>query len=356
VEENKTMQTLTNFVHTIQAWHAAGKDAALAVLVRSSGATPLPLGEMMVISSALDMQGAVSRGCVESAVLEIASTVIRNDLAQLCHFGYSDQNAFDVGLTCGGEIDVLVSALPSTPSTRQFLEALLSLSQRAQPFYLMHILEEQELGKKILCDQNTISYSDLSLECNLDLRQVEILNDLKTPTIQALPFSAGKTLSVFIQPIQPPQRLFIIGAGQIAIYLTPMAKLLGFSVIIIDPRSMFATPTRFPDANIVLPKWPQDCVELRDLHTQDALAVISHDQKIDIPALQLGLKSDVSYLGLLGSTKTRQDRFSALLEAGWKEQDLARIHAPIGLDLHTRKADEIALAIMAQIIQLKNQA
>ena len=349
------MSALTDHVHTVQAWYTAGKGVALAVLVRSSGATPLPLGEMMVISSALDMQGAVSRGCVESAVLEAAASVIAENHACLCHFGYSDDSAWQVGLTCGGEIDVLVSPLPQTPSGDQFLHTLLDLSQRTQPFFLLHILDEKALGDKLVCDRSMLLYSDLPSDLQLTPTWLETVLPLSSPAIQPLPLTSGEILPAFIQPILPPRRLFIVGAAEITIHLTRLAKLLGFAVIIIDPRSMFATPTRFPQADAILAKWPQDCVELQALNARDALAVISHDQKIDIPALQLGLESDVAYLGLLGSVKTRRERFDALLASGWQPTDLERIRAPIGLDLHTKKADEIALAILAQIVQLKNQ-
>lgn len=349
------MPTLTDHAHTVQTWYEAGKSAALAVLVRSCGATPLPLGETMVISSALDMQGAVSRGCVESAVLEAAASVIAEDHARLCHFGYSDDSAWQVGLTCGGEIDVLVSPLPPAPSGDRFLHILLALAQQTQPFFLLHILDEKALGNKLICDRAMLLYSELPSDLQLTPSWLEAVLPLSSPAIQPLPLTSGATLSAFVIPVQPPRRLFIVGAAEIAIHLTRLAKSLGFSVIIIDPRSMFATPTRFPQADVILAKWPQDCVELRTLHSRDALAVISHDHKIDIPALQLGLESDVAYLGLLGSMKTRQERFDALLASGWQPADLERIHAPIGLNLHTKKADEIALAILAQIVQEKNQ-
>ncbi|NMB63153.1 MAG: XdhC family protein [Chloroflexi bacterium] len=349
------MPTLTDHAHTVQSWYEAGKRAALAVLVRSSGATPLPLGETMVVSSAMDMQGAVSRGCVESAVLEAATSVIAEDHALLCHFGYSDESAWQVGLTCGGEIDVLVSPLPPTSSGNRFLRTLLDLSQRSQPFFLLYILDENLLGKKLVCDQAALLYSDLPSDLQFTPSWLETVPPLSSPAIRPLTLASGATLSAFIQPILPPPRLFIVGAAEIAIHLTRLAKLLGFSVIIIDPRSMFATPTRFPQADVILSTWPQDCPQLHALTARDALAVISHDHKIDIPALQLGLESDVAYLGLLGSMKTRQERFDTLLASGWRPTDLDRIHAPIGLNLHTKKADEIALAILAQIVQEKNQ-
>jgi len=350
------MKTLSNLIQSIMNWHSAGKDAAIATLVQSSGSSPLPVGEMMAVSSSLDMVGAVSRGCVESAILETAQQVMQENKTVLSHFGYNDQSAFAVGLTCGGEIDVLVEPIMQSEQSGTFLRTMLEMSESDKPFFWLHILNEDNPGEKLLCDQNSILYSDGTIKSAVKqgiFKQLEL--DMPARIID-LPLEGGQNVAVFVQAFQPAQRLVIIGAGEIAIGLVPMAKLLGLKVIVIDPRSMFASTVRFPEADIVLAKWPQDCLEELKLRPCDHLVVISHDEKIDLPALQIGLASPVGYIGLLGSLKTRQSRFDALLEAGVKTSDLARIHAPIGINIHSKKANEIAVSILAEIIQLTNKA
>lgn len=349
------MKTISNLIQSIITWHSAGKDAAFATLVQSSGSSPLPVGEMMAVSSALDMVGAVSRGCVESAILETAQQVMQENKALLSHFGYSDQSAFTVGLTCGGEIDVLIEPILRSERSSTFLRTALELSEKDEPFFWLHPLNEGNPAEKLLCDRDAVLYSEKNIEPALTQDILEKLTLEMPAHILQLPLEGDQNIAVFVQVFQPAQRLVIIGAGEIAIGLTPMAKLLGLKVIVIDPRSMFASSVRFPEADVVLAKWPQDCLEELDLRPSDHLVVISHDEKIDLPALQIGLASPVGYIGLLGSMKTRQSRFDALLGSGVRSSDLDRIHAPIGINIHSKKANEIAVSILAEIIQLSHQ-
>jgi xanthine dehydrogenase accessory factor len=349
------VNTLAKLVNTIQFWHANGKEAALATLIRSSGTSPLPVGEMMAISSGFDMQGAVSRGCVESAILESAQDAIKNNRALLQHYGFNDQSAWEVGLTCGGEIDVLIEPMLQSRNTTGFFECVLAQLKTEEPSYLLHFLDEEHVGEKLICAHEKILYSDLPASFAIAPDGLRAVSELDGSHVMDLSLANGKKLPVFVNYLQPSSRLIIIGAAEIAIYLAKMAKLLEFNVVIIDPRSMFATQVRFPDADTILAKWPQDCLPALNLKARDALVVISHDEKIDLPALQIGLESHVSYIGLLGSLKTRQNRWDALREAGWQEPDLARLHAPIGLDIGSKKADEIALSILGEIIQEKNR-
>ncbi|HAF60967.1 MAG TPA: hypothetical protein DCK95_01415 [Anaerolineaceae bacterium] len=350
------MKNLSTILQSISNWHSAGKDTAIATLVQSSGSSPLPVGEMMAISSSFDMVGAVSRGCVESAILETAQQAMQENKAVLTHYGYSNQSAFEVGLTCGGEIDVLIEPVLSSQHSTSFLQEALAKCDLDDPFFWLHPLDENGLGKKILCDATHILYSDEPIEPSFEDAILAHLNQGSPAAIVNLSLERDRITPVFIQAFQAMCRLIIIGAGEISIYLTKMAKILGFKVIVIDPRSMFASTIRFPEADTVLAKWPQDCMKELVLRAPDYLVVISHDEKIDLPALQIGLASDVGYIGLLGSLKTRQSRFDALLEAGWETTDLTRIHAPIGINIHSRKAEEIAVSILAEIIQVTNQA
>ncbi len=348
------MNTFTQLIKIMQNWHSNGKDAALITLVRSSGTTPLPVGEMMAVSSSLDMQGAVSRGCVESAILENAQAVMKKGQPAMVHFGFSEESAFEVGLTCGGEIDVLINPLLRSPEASSFFNAVLACTSSEKSIYLLQSIDTDILGKKMLWNEEKAFFSDLPESHFLSLPLPMNIDDPSKPQVVEIPLADGKILNAFVNIFQPAAKMIIVGAGEIAIYLTKMAKMLGFQVIVVDPRSMFATSIRFPEADVILSKWPQDCLPALKLHCRDALVVISHDEKIDLPALQIGLENPVSYIGLLGSQKTRQSRFNALKELGYTETDLAHIHAPIGLDIGSKKADEIALSIMGEVIQEKN--
>ncbi len=348
------MSTFWQLITTIQDWHSDGKDAALVTLIRSTGSTPLPVGEMMAVSSNLDMQGAVSRGCVESAILENAQDVIKKGQPSISHFGFSEENAFEVGLTCGGEIDVLITPFLRSPESVTFFNAVLSSASSEKAFSLLQSIDTSALGKKILWTEERVLFSDLPEDCTPSFPLPAELENKSAFCIAEIPLANGKTLHAFISIFQPDTRMVIVGAGEIAIYLTEIAKMLHFYVIVIDPRSMFATPVRFPKADVIFSRWPQDCLPALHLQNKDALVVISHDEKIDLPALQLGLENQVGYIGLLGSMKTRQSRFDALEKAGWSKADLAQVHAPIGLNIGSKKANEIALSIMGEIIQEKN--
>ena len=347
------MNTFTTLVKKMQDWHTDGKDATLATLIRSTGSTPLPIGEMMAVSSNLDMQGAVSRGCVESAILENAQDVIKKGQPVISHFGFNEENAFEVGLTCGGEIDVLITPFLRSSESNAFFNAALSCASGEKTFSLLQSVDMNTLGKKMLWDNEKTLFSDLPEDFAPSSLPPEPENSAVF-RIEEIPLANGKTMSAFVNTFQPAARMIIVGAGEIAIYLTKMAKILHFHVIVVDPRSMFATPVRFPGADVIFTKWPQDCLPTLHFQDRDALVVISHDEKIDLPALQIGLKNHLPYIGLLGSKKTRQSRFDALEKEGWSKADLAQIHAPIGLSIGSKKAEEIALSIMGEIIQEKN--
>lgn len=348
------MNTFAQLVKTMQDWHTNGKDAALATLIRSSGSTPLPVGEMMAVSSSLDMQGAVSRGCVESAVLENAQDAIKKGQPVISHFGFNEESAFEVGLTCGGEIDVLITPFLLSPESSTFFDAVSAIASDEKTYSLLQSIDADTMGKKMLWNDEKVLFSDLPDDCTPSFPIPIDPEKTSAFRTEEIPLANGNILNAFVNTFQPAARMIIVGAGEIAIYLAKMAKMLHFYVVVIDPRSMFATPVRFPEADAILPKWPQDCLPTLQLQSRDALVVISHDEKIDLPALKLGLENQVGYIGLLGSKKTRQSRFNALKESGWKDTDLAHIHAPIGLSIGSKKAEEIALSIMGEIIQEKN--
>ncbi len=348
------MNNLHEIIRTIQDWRHAGKSATLAILINASGSSPLPVGEMMAISSTMDMIGAVSRGCVEGAIMESAQIVMQSGQTKIEHFGYSDNAAFEVGLTCGGEIDVLITPVNQEKIGDTFLDPAAAACQKNNPFFLGVCVDEDSPGKKFLFTKKELFYSEVENKNEFWDAFQTLSNTLTKPATHMVKTSNAACTSVLIIPIFPAQRLIIVGAGEISIHLTKFAVLMGLQAIVIDPRSLFATRKRFLEADKIYAKWPQDCLEELELTSNDLLAVLSHDEKIDIPALQIGLEKDLQYIGLLGSKKTRQARFDILKEKGWQQEDVARIHAPIGIAIGSKKAEEIALSIMAEIIQFKN--
>ena len=325
-------------------WAEAGQRGALAVVVRAYGSAPRPLGSMMAVSESGEFVGSVSGGCVESAVVQEALDVLAEGRPRLKTYGISDEWAWEAGLTCGGNIQVFI--LPWQPN--QVWRELLSARENKEPVVLGIGFAGRWQGEVGLFYRDGRALGGLAQRLPADEAM------LTSAFWEGQPHSGvvlpdGRTSVVFI-PFFPPQRLIIVGAVHIAISLVRFANELDYETIVIDPRPVFATPERFGHADQLLVAWPQEVIpELQPDHGT-SIAVISHDDKIDIPALKLALESDARYIGALGSRKTMARRAAILREAGFTDADLARIHNPIGLDLGGRTPEEIALAIMAEVV------
>lgn len=297
----------------IEKLRARNEAVALATVVGIYGSSPRPLGAKMVIGAQGEIAGSVSGGCVESSVIEIAQDVLASGIPQLVHFGISDETAWSVGLMCGGEIDVFIQKLD------EHFEELSALAHAEQMFTLSTVIRGESIG--------TI-----------------------TLTPASGPQPARQTDLQFVETILPQPVLYIVGASHIAIALVSIAKLLGYRVIVIDPRSAFATPERFAHADALWVDYPQRVLTPEMLHANTCVAVLTHDDKVDDPALLVALKSQARYVGALGSRRTHARRVERLKQAGLSTEQIARIRAPIGLDIGARSAEEIALAVAAQIV------
>lgn len=308
-------------------WHHAGRGVAIATVVQTWGSAPRPAGSQLVIDSAGAIEGSVSGGCVEGAVITAAIDAIADGQARLLEFGVSDDNAFAAGLACGGEIKVLVepvgAALPVA-----ILTELVARRAQAEPVAYVTTLTN---GVPIL--QSPPAFVD---RFRMDRSGIE---------------DDGQT---FVCIHNPPLRLAIIGAVHVAQYLAPMARACSYAPVIIDPRPAFATQERFPDETLV-DAWPDAALQMLGLDGRTAVVTLSHDPKLDDPAIIAALRSDVFYLGCLGSKRTHAKRIARLQEGGFAQDALARIHGPVGLDLGGRQPAEIAVSIMAQITQTLRQ-
>jgi xanthine dehydrogenase accessory factor len=283
------------------------------------------------------MAGSVSGGCVEGTIVYEAQDVLSSGLSKLLEYGVVDEDGWEVGLACGGTIEVFVE--PLTAIHMSLFPAL----RENEPVGLVTRLDGEG---------HLLSWPDGRFEGNEDL-----LSEIEWgPDPGVEPKAAqhtGPGGPIFVQVFASPPMLTIVGAVHLAQPLVRIAQEMGFWVRVIDGRSLFATRDRFPEADELIVAWPQEALGPRHLRSRDAVAVLTHDPKFDIPALEEALKSPVGYIGVLGSHTTQADRQEALRAKGFTEKDLARIHGPIGLDLGGGGPEEIALAIMAEIIAVR---
>lgn len=336
---------------TLDHWRSEHKQIALATVVRIYGSAPLPLGSKMAVSSAGEMAGSVSGGCVEGAVVQEALAVLASGRPKLLTYGIADELAQSVGLACGGEIEVFVEAL-SDPVHQQFEDAV----RAGQLTALATILTGPVIGAALLVfpsGDSVGALGDPMLDAAVRERVPYLFTHLRPERLSAETATGAVELFIDVQPPQP--RLWIVGAVHIASALVTYAQTLGYRTIVVDPRAAFATPERFPHADELIARWPDEVLCEANLDESACVVVLTHDEKIDNPALAVALRSRARYVGALGSRKTHAKRSEALKLLGLDDAQIARIHAPIGLNIGARRPEEIALAIMAEIVAETNR-
>lgn len=318
----------------LKNWIAAEQPFALATVVSTWGSAPRRAGSYMAVRKDGAILGSVSGGCVEGAVIEEAQGVITAEEAKLLHFGVADETAWDVGLACGGEIDVFVQ-----PGQRKTLGPLIEGLEESRNMAHVFTLDE---GKEVVIQDGRIEYAEAGLQ--LTNWVLELSRDAQTLEV------GGQR--AFYNPLPPAPELVIVGGVQIAQALVEMAQQVHFRPVLIDPRRAFLNADRFPNVpqEQLIQSWPDKAYEQAPLHASSAVASLTHDPKIDDPALLGALKSEAFYVGALGSRKTHKKRLKRLAEAGASEEQLARIRSPIGVDIAAANPEEIALAIMAQVV------
>jgi len=326
-------------IRQLTDWIKEGHATALATVVETWGSSPCPAGSKMAVNGKAAFAGSVSGGCIETSVVSEALEIIREGGFEVLGYGISDEQGAAAGLACGGTIRVLVEPVD------QRLLALLS-----GPRPVARIVDLGNLEWGVLAEANApgSGVEGLSATPAALVAATKALGDGRVAHL------VDGDREFFIDPIVPNYRMIIVGAVAIAQVLAPMARAAGFDVVIVDPRPTFATEQRFPDCRI-LQVWPDKAMaDLRpDRHT--AVVTLTHDSKPDDMALDLALKSGVFYIGALGSRKTHAKRCERLKEKGWDIDDLAAIHAPIGLDIGSATPAEIAVSILAQVIEEKNR-
>ena len=319
------MENYDNTVEIALEWLAAGKAVALATVIETWGSAPRPVGSQLVISGEAEIMGSVSGGCVEGAVVEEALEALESGACAVLEYGVADEEAFAVGLACGGNIRILLEPVGVGQGPDVALLEALALRRAAR---------------------QAVAYSvNLhSWERALLVPQDALVGD------RFITDKSGLEGDWFLAIHNPPLRLVIVGAVHIAQPLVHMARLCGFDITLNDPREAFASEVRFPHETL-LHDWPDEALSGLEMDARTAVVTLSHDPKIDDPAIIEALKAPVFYLGCLGSTRTHAKRLSRLEMAGISAADIARIHAPVGADIGAKTPAEIAVSIMAQIIE-----
>ena len=306
-------------------WYRAGKGAALATVVETWGSAPRRVGSLLAISGAGEIAGSVSGGCVEGAVVAEAQDAIEQGRSALLEYGVSDGDAFAVGLACGGTIRVLVEPVGAVMPVAVLEELVMARAAREPVAYVTGLHARRHLVRTGHDERFRRDRSGFEPD--------------------------GET---FVAIHNPPLRLILVGAVHIAQALVPMARVAGYDPHLIDPRDSFGSDARFPGETI-LNDWPDDGVRALGLDTRTALVLLSHDPKLDDPALEQALGSDAFYIGALGSSRTHAARLERLKGKGFTGDALARIHGPIGLDIGAAGPSEIAVAILAEMTRVLRQ-
>jgi xanthine dehydrogenase accessory factor len=334
----------------LDRWTADGKEVAVATVVSTRRSAPRPPGAKMAVSSAGDISGAVSGGCVEGAVITAADQVLAGGPPQLMDFGIADEEAWEVGLPCGGEITVWVSRFQMTPSAPQSQFA--AVARGDERAALVTRVGGEGTGAALLVHADGRRAGTLG-DPALDAAACRHADELMWTGESALRPEGEHQL--FVDVTAPAPRLIIVGAVDWAASLCEAARVAGWRPFVVDPRARFAQPERFPAAERVVAAWPREAIEqIGGIDRATAIAALTHDPKVDDAALLLALESDAAYIGAMGSRVAQESRRERLLANGVSEEDLARISAPIGLDLGAHSAGETALSIMGEIVALRH--
>ncbi len=343
---------------TLRRWQSEGVRFGLATVVATSKSAPRQPGATLALHPDGDVLGSVSGGCVEGAVVEVATEVLDTGVAQRVAYGVSDDEAFAVGLTCGGTIEVFVRAV--TAATID-LDDLATRIASEEPVAVATIVEHPSapdtVGCAIVVGEDRAEGSTGTSE--LDRAVVQATRGLLAQGATGLRHfgAAGERrkdeVAVLIESFAPRPRMLVFGAIDFAGAVASVGRFLGYHVTVCDARARFATAARFPDADEVVVEWPHRYLQTAEIDARTAICVLTHDPKFDVPVLQVALETDAGYVGVMGSRRTHHDRLERLREVGVSEASLARLRSPIGLDLGARTPQETAVSIAAELVMLR---
>ncbi|MFK4120248.1 XdhC family protein [Streptomyces longwoodensis] len=349
---------MLDIAEELNRWVEQGRDFAVATVVAVGGSAPRQPGAALAVDADGTAIGSVSGGCVEGAVYELCRQALQDGGTVLERFGYSDDDAFAVGLTCGGVIDVLVTPVRAGDVARPVLAAALTAAAGGGAAALARIVSgPPELrGRAMLVRPDGSHEGGFGAHPELDRTVAAeagaFLDAGRTGTLEIGERGSrcGSPLTVLVESSVPPPRMIVFGAIDFAAALVRVGRFLGYRVTVCDARPVFATPARFPEADEVVVEWPHRYLERTEVDGRTVLCVLTHDAKFDVPLLERALRLPVAYVGAMGSRRTHLDRNRRLREAGVTDLELTRLRSPIGLDLGARTPEETALSIGAEIV------
>jgi len=350
---------MRDVIEALEGWWKNGDTAALATVVATFRSAPRQPGASMLVGPAGEAVGSVSGGCVEGAVYELGQQVLRDERPVLQRYGVSDDDAFAVGLTCGGILDVFVENV--SPATYTQLSQVADAVRTGSPVAVATVVSgpAERLGRRLVVWPDHVDGSTGSQRLDDALRDdARVLLDAgrnATVTYGVEGQRRGEGLSAFVESFAPPPRMIVFGAIDFAAACAQMGAFLGYRVTVCDARPVFATASRFPGANEVVVEWPHRYLAAEAdggrIDGRTALCVLTHDPKFDVPLLEVALRlPEVGYIGAMGSRRTHDDRLARLRERGLTDAEIARMSSPIGLDLGARTPEETAVSIAAEMI------
>ncbi|MEU3710884.1 XdhC family protein [Streptomyces catenulae] len=359
---------MLDIADALHRWVEQRRDFAVATVVATHGSAPRHPGAALAVDADGTAVGSVSGGCVEGAVYELCQEALASGEVVRESFGFSDEDAFAVGLTCGGTIDILVTPVRAADTAdagdgartadAATLAGALAAAARGAAAALTRVVQGPPalLGRALLVRPDATVTGTLGGHRDLDRTAVAetraLLEAGRTATVEigADGSRCGEPVTLLVESSVPPPRMLVFGAIDFAAALAGVGKFLGYHVTVCDARPVFATTGRFPDADEIVVDWPHRYLDSQELDARAVLCVLTHDAKFDVPLLERALRLPVAYIGAMGSRRTHLDRLERLREAGLTELELHRLRSPIGLDLGARTPEETALSIAAEIV------
>lgn len=329
---------MRDVVPTIEGWIREGKRVAICTVVGVERSAPRLPGSVMAVADTGEVAGSVTGGCVESALYEQAGHVLAGAPGRRVTFGIVDDEAFEVGLPCGGTVHVFIEMLDP-----QVLSEVAEALRAERPVaYLTTLSGPHPGGARVVeREERPADAASAAAQPLLALGESAVVE------------AGGR--EVFVSSLVPRPKMYIFGAIDFASALAGVGRFMGYRVTVCDPRALFITPARFPDADELVTEWPHEFLRRAPVDERTAICVLTHDERFDVPALMQALTTNARYIGAMGSSRTTARRRARLIEEGVGEEDLARIHAPIGLAIGSRTPEEVALAIGAQIVAVTNR-
>ncbi|MGY1438752.1 XdhC family protein [Streptomyces reniochalinae] len=345
----------------LHRWCEEGRDFAVATVVGVSNSAPRQVGAALAVDADGEAVGSVSGGCVEGAVYELCQEALECGDSIRQTFGYSDEDAFAVGLTCGGIIDILVTPARAGTRARAVFTAAVAEAAQRRTAALVRLVEgpDELLGGALWLDAEGQPHGALGGAAELDATAVAegraLLDAGRTATVTvgADGSRCGAPVTLLVESSVPAPRMLVFGAIDFAAALVRIGTFLGYRVTVCDARPVFATARRFPDADEVVVDWPHRYLDTQELDGRTVVCVLTHDAKFDVPLLERALRLPVAYVGAMGSRRAHLERLERLREAGLTDAELARLRSPIGLDLGARTPQETALSIAAEIVAVR---